>query len=94
MWYLHDGPPAYFSRAVRGVLNNTYCDRWIGRGGPTAWPRRSPDLNPLDFYLWGQLKALAYAAPVDNEEALTIALWMPVRLSATTPASSDRKSVV
>jgi hypothetical protein len=30
-----------------------------------------------------------YAAPVDNEEALTIALWMPVRLSATTPASSN-----
>jgi hypothetical protein len=27
-------------------------------------------LNPLDFYLWEQLKILVYAAPVDNEEAL------------------------
>jgi hypothetical protein len=39
-------------------------------GGPTAWPPRSPDLNPLDIYLWGHLKALVYAAPVDNEETL------------------------
>jgi hypothetical protein len=29
-----------------------------------------PDLNPLDIYLWGHLKTLVYAAPVDNEEAL------------------------
>jgi hypothetical protein len=70
MWYMHDGAPAHFSLAVRDVLNNTYHDRWIGRGGPTAWPPRSPDLNPLDFYLWGHLKALVYAAPLDNEEAL------------------------
>jgi hypothetical protein len=27
-------------------------------------------LNPLDFYLSGHVKALVYAAPVDNEEAL------------------------
>jgi hypothetical protein len=51
MWYMHDGAPAHFSRAVRDVLSNTYHDRWIGRGGPTAWPPPSPDLNPLDFYL-------------------------------------------
>jgi hypothetical protein len=47
-----------------------YNGRWIGRGGPTAWPPRSPDLNSLDFYLSEHLKSLMYAAPVDNEEAL------------------------
>jgi hypothetical protein len=68
---MHDGAPAHFSRAVRDVLNNIYRNRWIGRGGPTAWPPRSmPDLNPLDFYLWGHVNTLVYAAPVDNEEAL------------------------
>jgi hypothetical protein len=56
------------------------------RGGPIAWPPRStPDLNHLGFYLWGHLNTLVYAAPVDNEE--TVALWMPVRLSATAPTS-------
>jgi hypothetical protein len=59
-----------FSRAVRDIPNNTCHDRWIGTGGPTAWPPRSPDFNPLDFYLWGYLKILVYAAPVDKEETL------------------------
>ena len=40
----------------------------IGRGEPIPWPPRSPDLNPLDFYLWGHLKALVYATPVPDEE--------------------------
>jgi hypothetical protein len=35
MWYMHDGAPAHFNRAVRDVLNNTYHDRWISIGGPT-----------------------------------------------------------
>jgi hypothetical protein len=47
MWYMHDGAPAHFSRAVRDVLSNKCHDRWIGRGGPPAWPSLSPDLNPL-----------------------------------------------
>jgi hypothetical protein len=70
MWYMHDCVPAHFSRAVRDVLNNTYHDRRIGRGGPAARPPRSPDLDPLDFNLCGHLRALVYAVPVDNEEAL------------------------
>jgi hypothetical protein len=45
---LHVGAPAHVSHAVRGALSNTYRDRWISSGGPTAWPPRStPDLNPL-----------------------------------------------
>jgi hypothetical protein len=67
---MHDGAPAHFRRAVRDVLSNAHHDRWIGRGGPTACPPRSPDLNPPDFYLWGHLKTLVYVAPVDNEETL------------------------
>jgi hypothetical protein len=43
-------------------------DRFIGRGGPIARPQHSPDLNPLDYYLWGHLNCLVHAAPVDNEE--------------------------
>ncbi|OXU32204.1 hypothetical protein TSAR_007998 [Trichomalopsis sarcophagae] len=37
------------------------CNRWIGRGGPIAWPPRLPDLTPLDFYLWGYLKDTVYS---------------------------------
>jgi hypothetical protein len=70
MCYMHDGAPAQFSRTVLDVLNNTCHDRRIGRERTTAWPPRSHDLNLLDFYVLGHLKAPVYATPVDNEEAL------------------------
>jgi hypothetical protein len=46
---IHIGAPTHFSHAALDVLNNTYHDRWIGRGGPTAWSPRTPHLHPLDF---------------------------------------------
>jgi hypothetical protein len=72
MRYMHDGDSVHFSHAVRGVLNNTYHGRWIGRGGPIAWPPCSPDFNPLNFYLWEHLKSLVYATPVDEALHLRI----------------------
>jgi hypothetical protein len=33
-------------------LNREMAGRWIGRGGPIAWPPRLPDLTLLDFFLW------------------------------------------
>jgi hypothetical protein len=70
MWHRHDGAAAHLNRPLRDVLNNTYHSRWIGRGGPTAWPPRPPDLNPLSFNLWGHLKTLVYGTLLDSEEAL------------------------
>ncbi|KAJ4445089.1 hypothetical protein ANN_06888 [Periplaneta americana] len=68
--FLHDGAPVHFSRTARRYLDRRFPDRWIGRGGPIAWPPRSPDLNPLDFYLWGHLKSLVYSCPVPDLESL------------------------
>ena len=42
----------------------------IGRQGLTQWPARSPDLNPLDLYLWCHLKAIVYFTPIHNVEIL------------------------
>ncbi|EZA62845.1 hypothetical protein X777_01160 [Ooceraea biroi] len=70
MWFMHDGTPAHFIRAARNFLNERFDNRWIGREGPTAWPARSPDLNPLDFYLWNHLKTIVYARPIENAEDL------------------------
>lgn len=69
-FFMHDGAPAHFSVLVREYLNQTYPDRWIGRGGPVTWPPRSPDLNPLDYFLWGYLKHLVYSVRVDNLQQL------------------------
>lgn len=70
MFFMHDGAPAHFSRIARTFLNAHYPNRWIGRMGPIAWPARSPDLNPLDFFLWGYLKMQVYATPVSNIQVL------------------------
>lgn len=69
MWFMHDGAPGHFSHLARNYLSraNVYGNHWIGRGGPVAWPPRSPDLNPLDFFLWGHCKfTLVYARPVND----------------------------
>lgn len=67
---MHDGAPAHFSVNVRQSLYERFRDRWIRRGGPIPWPPHSPDLNPLDFYLWGDLKALVYETSVQDVESL------------------------
>lgn len=55
--FQHDGAPAHYSRRVREILDARFPDKWIGRGGPIVWPARSPDLNVLDYFLWGYVKA-------------------------------------
>ena len=57
-------PP--FSVDVRNHLNAVFPGRWIGRGGPIPRPARSPDLNPLHYFLWGYLKWLVFNTPVET----------------------------
>ncbi|KAJ4438878.1 hypothetical protein ANN_14831 [Periplaneta americana] len=48
---VHDDAPVHFFRNEREHLTLTFQDRWIDWGGPTSWPVRSSNLNPLDFWL-------------------------------------------
>ena len=59
-WFQQDGAGPHFAIIVRNWLNDNFPDRWIGRSGPVAWPPRSPDLSPLDFFFWGYLKSRVY----------------------------------
>jgi len=70
MYYQHDGAPPHFSRVVRQYLNHKFPTRRIGRGGAQNWPSRSPDLNPLDYHLWGYMKAMVYAHMLNTREEL------------------------
>ena len=47
--FQQDTAPPHYHRQMRDFLNATFPDMWIGRGGPFAWPPRSPDFTPLDF---------------------------------------------
>ena len=67
---MQDGAPPHWSRSVRDWLNEFLPQRWIGRGGPQdsniAWPPRSPDLTPMDFFLWGFIKNKVYVKKYES----------------------------
>lgn len=63
-----DGAPAHFHQDVRACLNETFPERWIGRGGPIHWPARSPDLTSMDFFLWGYIKSVTYRTPATTRD--------------------------
>lgn len=90
MFFLHDGAPAHFSLVARQYLDITYPNRWIGRGGIHPWPPRSPDLNPLDFFLWGHLKSLVYRNPIDNVEELRNRIITSCDIIRQTPGIFER----
>ena len=47
-------------------LDAEFPNRWIGRDGPTPWPPRSPDITPLDFFLWRYVKDKVFSTPVPD----------------------------
>jgi hypothetical protein len=55
---MQDGATADTATYSIYVLNEVFEDRLISCG---LWPVRSPDLNPCDFYLWGNLKYKVYS---------------------------------
>lgn len=69
VFFQQDGHPAHYAIVVREFLDNFFPNKWIGRSGPIKWPPRSPDLTPLDFFLWGFLKDRVFrTSPSSVEE--------------------------
>lgn len=64
VFWQQDGAPPHWGKIVRDFLNEEFPGRWLGRDGPLLWPPRSPDLTPLDFFLWGYVKDKVYSSPV------------------------------
>ncbi|KAJ8957000.1 hypothetical protein NQ318_012166 [Aromia moschata] len=68
-----DGAPPHkgefrFTR-IAPVTNylNQKANLWIGKNGPIRWPAKNPDLNPLDFFLWGTLKNNIYSEELSGD---------------------------
>ena len=72
IYFQHDGAPQHYTRHVREYLNESFPNSWLGRGGPVAWPPRSPDLTPLDYYLWRHMKTLVYKLRSSQEQHCAI----------------------
>ncbi|GJQ84008.1 hypothetical protein Trydic_g10475 [Trypoxylus dichotomus] len=68
MWLFHDGTYPHFNRKVRRYLRNLLLKRRITRRGHVYWPPKSPDLNPVNFYLRERIKHLVYWVGEVNDE--------------------------
>jgi hypothetical protein len=59
-YFQQDGAPPHYHQDVRTYLDETVPGQWIGQRGAVEYPPRSPDVTPLDFYLWRTLKDMVY----------------------------------
>ncbi|PNF32015.1 hypothetical protein B7P43_G06576 [Cryptotermes secundus] len=64
-----DAPP-HWSTIFGDALEKHFPGRWIGRGSQISWPPRSPDITPLDFFLWGYVKDIVYKTQVRDTDQL------------------------
>jgi len=55
---------------LRGWLDQQCQGLWKGRRGSREWPPRSPDLWPLDFFLWVYRKGLLYSRKIRDLDHL------------------------
>jgi hypothetical protein len=60
-------------------MKNRFPNRRIGRGRAQNWPPQSPDLNPLDYHVWGYLKAMVYAHKLNTREYLIQRIFSAAR---------------
>ena len=78
IFFQQDGAPAHYSLMARNWLNERLPNRWIGRRGPIEWAARSPDLTPLDFFLWGYVKQKVYQQNIkdlnDLRQSITVTI--------------------
>lgn len=58
--FQHDGASPHNFHDSATMLGRLFDNRWIGTNAHIPWPPRSPDLTPLDFFLWGYVKDKAY----------------------------------
>lgn len=70
MIWQQDGAPPHNAQRITEYLDIQFPQRWIGNRGPIKWPARSPDMTPMDFFIWGYLKDVVYQRQSNNVEEL------------------------
>lgn len=60
------------------MLNLNYLNT-TGKRGTISWPPRSPDLTPLDTFLWGHLKNIVNRKRSNNLEEIKVKIRTEIR---------------
>ena len=61
-WFMQDGARVHTTRGNLNILRRLFGRRVISLRTAHPWPPRSPDLTPLDFFVWPYVKDRVYAA--------------------------------
>ncbi len=61
-----EGAPPHTSHYARDLLRDIFGENWIGKYGPENRPAISPDLTPLDLFVWGYVKYRVFRTPINN----------------------------
>lgn len=65
-WFQQDGATAHTARNTISWLKARFSQRLISHRSDFPWPARSPDLSPLDFFLWGFVKEKVFRTAPSN----------------------------
>ena len=85
-WFQQDGAAPHTSNIVLDFLTATFGEHLTA----IEWPPHSPDLNPLDFFLWGHLKDKVY----DQKPQCLIDLKAAIRREMKRVTSSTCQNVI
>lgn len=68
------------------MLDQEFLKGWVGPGSKYAnWPKLSPDLNPINFFLWGFIKNKVYTEPLEEDNVTELALRIYHAFTDVTP---------
>lgn len=99
-WFQQDGAIPHTSNASIEKVREMFDGRILSKKGNVDWPPRSCDLTPLDFFLWGHVKALVYEdkpTTLDHLESnieRVIGEIQPIVLERVTKNWTDRLAYV
>lgn len=78
-WFQQDGAAPHTATDALNWLDTHFGDNVISLKTLIEWPPHSPDLNPLDFFLWGHLKEHVYSPPPTDLKQLKAAIVRKVK---------------
>ena len=74
IWFQQDGTTAHTSVIARDWLKSRFGNKGISHLTDFPWPARSPDLSPLDFFLWSYVKEKVFSTRPSCIDNLKIAI--------------------
>ena len=87
MIWQQDGASVHCTNQVMTYLGRQFGDRVWSRKAEQGvnWPSRSPDLNPLDYWVWAYLKSKVYFPKPQNLDQLESAISREIEILNSKP---------